>query len=93
MDYAYAKLQTVVEELEASAGDGNHPDLRREVAGYVERAVEVVRAIEWSDSCDTGPEDWVPSAKKLLTATPPASGAGPSPSQVRATEDRPAGDG
>ena len=70
MNYAYARLRTVAEELEASAGGGNHPDLRREVAGYVERAVEVIKAIEWSDSCDTGPEDWVPSAKRLLSAAP-----------------------
>ena len=71
MNYAYTRLRIVAEELEASAGDGNHPDLRREVAGYVERAVEVVKAIEWSDSCDTGPEDWVPSARRLLGTAPP----------------------
>ena len=71
MDYAYAKLRIVAEELEASAGEGNHPDLRREVASYIERAVEVVRAIEWSDSADTGPEDWVPGARRLLGAAPP----------------------
>ena len=70
MDYAYAKLQTVVEDLEASADSGNHPNLRREVAGYIEKAVEAVKAIEWSDSGDTGPEDWVPSAKTLLVAAP-----------------------
>ena len=70
MEYAYAKLQAVVEDLEASADGGNHPDLRREVAGYIEKAVEAVKAIEWSDSGDTGPEDWVPSAKTLLVATP-----------------------
>jgi hypothetical protein len=71
MNYDYARLRTVAEELEASAGGGNHPGLRREVAGYVERAVEAVRAIEWSDSGDTGPEDWVPSARRLLSAAPP----------------------
>ena len=70
MDYAYAKLQAVVEDLEASAAGGNHPDLRREVAGYIEKAVEAVKAIEWSDSGDTAPEDWVPSAKRLLVAAP-----------------------
>ena len=70
MNYAYSKLRMVAEELEASAGSGNHPDPRREVAGYLERAVEVVKAIEWSDSCDTGPEDWVPGARKLLSGAP-----------------------
>ena len=71
MNYAYSRLRMVAEELEASANDGNHPGLRREVAEYIEKAVEVVRAIEWSDSCDTGPEDWVPSARRLLGAAPP----------------------
>ena len=70
MDYAYAKLQAVAEDLEASADGGNHPDLRREVAGYIEKAVEAVKAIEWSDSGDSAPEDWVPSAKRLLAAAP-----------------------
>ena len=73
LDYAYAKIVIVEEELLRSiTKGGNHPELRKELADHLRACSEVLRAIEWSDSGDTAPADWVPAAEKLLE--PPRAG-------------------
>ena len=67
MDYAYAKIDIAEEELLRSITEGcNHPELRKELAEHLHACSEVLRAVEWSDSGDTPPADWVPAAEKLL---------------------------
>ncbi len=68
MDYAYAKINVAEEELlRSTRKGGNHPQLRQELAEHLHACSEVLKAIEWSDSGDTAPSDWVPAAEKLLT--------------------------
>ncbi len=67
MDYAYAKINIAEEELLRSIREGgNYPELRKELAEHLDACSEVLRAIEWSDSSDTAPADWVTAAEKLL---------------------------
>ena len=74
MDYAYAKINIAEEELLRSIRKGgNHPELRKELAEHLHACSEVLRAVEWSDSSDTAPADWVPAAEKLLAPLRPSA--------------------
>ncbi len=67
MDYAYAKVSTVAEDVERSIEQGgNHPGLRHLVAEHLHRCADLLRQIEWADSGDTGPDDWKAAAEDLV---------------------------
>ena len=69
MDYAYAKINIAAEELLRSIREGgNYPEVRKELAEHLQACSEVLRAVEWSDSSDTAPADWLPAAEQLLAA-------------------------
>ena len=89
LDYAYEKINIAEEELLRSARkSGNHPELRKELAEHIHACFEVLRAIEWSDSGDTAPSDWVPAAEKLLTPSRAGNRQPSSPTPHRATSTR-----
>ena len=67
MDNAWSKVKAAADEVERSmARGGNHPVLRQRVAEHLEECAKVLRKIEWADSADTGPGDWVAAADTLL---------------------------
>lgn len=67
MDYAYAKINAVADDIERSIAEGrSRPQLRRRLEEHLRECADVLRAIEWADSGDTGPDQWVEAARRLL---------------------------
>ena len=87
MEYAYQRIHDIQELLLISITEGgNHRDLRMRVAHHLSQCAMVVKAMEWADSCDTGPDEWVSAAEHLL-ANPPdeviADATGKRPKKTR----------
>ena len=71
MEYAYQRIHEIQDILLTSIAEGgNHPELRMRVARHLSQCAGVLKAIEWADSCDTGPDEWVPGAEHLLGNAP-----------------------
>lgn len=71
MDYAYTRINAAIYEFDQSIlKGGNHALLRRRLAAHLRACSEALRAIEWSDSCDTGADDWLPAAEAVLGDAP-----------------------
>ena len=67
LDYPHWKIENVVEQLEDSIKEGgNRPELRRELIEHLEELSIVLKDLDWSDSGDTGEEDWVDGCRKFL---------------------------
>ena len=75
MDYFYAKLERVADDLEAGhryseLGDEieetmKHP-LRAQLAEIMRDLADVLHDMEWSDSGDRMPDEWIPSARRFV---------------------------
>lgn len=75
MDYFYAKVEQVADDLEAghvqsdldAETDENlkHP-LRAELARIMCDLADVLHDIEWSDSGDRLPDAWVPASRRFV---------------------------
>ena len=67
-DYAHAKVTLAALELferETRHRTEVHP-LRRELIDHLYYLADVMKAIEWSDSGDTAPDDWVEKTQAFL---------------------------
>lgn len=62
MDYAYSKVRMIAEEFL----EGSEEPLRRVLATELFELADVLRAIEWSDSGDTAPDEWKDHARNYL---------------------------
>ena len=62
MDYAYLKARTIAEQLL----DGPDDPLRRALATELFEIADVLKAIEWSDSGDTAPDEWQNQVRNYL---------------------------
>ena len=77
-NYAYWKVQSLAEELESgeesySEDEGESPPqhpLRLALSQHMKHLAEVLKAIEWSDSGDTFPDDWIEPTKVYLEQKP-----------------------
>ena len=75
MDYFYAKLEQIADDLEAGhqyseIGDEieetmKHP-LRAQLAEIMRDLADVLHDIEWSDSGDRMPDEWILSARRFV---------------------------
>ena len=62
MDYAYSKVRMIAEQfLECS-----EEPLRRVLATELFEIADVLKAIEWSDSGDTAPDEWKDHVRNYL---------------------------
>ena len=71
LEHPDSKLAAVAAGLERSIEQGrNHPALRRRLAEHMYQCAEVLRRVDLADSGDTGPDDWVDGAERLLARCP-----------------------
>ena len=66
MDYAYSKLEDAASAVRSSADFHEFPQLRIAIAQHIESLAEVLHAMEWSDSGDTGTDAWVQRAERYI---------------------------
>lgn len=77
MDYAFSRVNEAIEALvESTSRGGNHPVLRRRLSRHLQACSEALRVIEWADSCDYGPDDWLTAAEAVLGGSAEVEEAG-----------------
>ena len=62
MDYAYSKVRMIAEQFL----EGSEEPLRRVLATELFEIADVLKAIEWSDSGDTAPDEWKDHVRNYL---------------------------
>ena len=62
MDYAYWKVRMIAEQYL----EGSDDPLRRALATELFEMADVLKAIEWSDSGDTAPDEWRDHVRRYL---------------------------
>ena len=62
MDYAYSKVRMIAEQFLEDSDD----PLRRALATELFEIADVLKAIEWSDSGDTAPDEWQNHVRNYL---------------------------
>ena len=74
MDYFYAKVEQVADDLESGShgsdpcptDDDDEHLLRVRLAGIMRDLAVVLHDVEWSDSGDYAPDAWIPSARRFV---------------------------
>ena len=66
-NYAYSKIQQIAEEIEYEDNFyyTNHP-LRSRLTKHLKELSELMRLIEWCDSGDKGPNEWIKPAQEFF---------------------------
>lgn len=70
MDYAYQSVRNAADLLERSIQNyGDHDGLRRNLSLHLDKAAEILRTIEWCDSADKLPNEWIEPTREFLKRT------------------------